>query len=152
MYPKQHAILGLIFATILFLFFPEIGFLGFSLIVFSSVLIDVDHYVNHVLNKKDWNLKNAFRWHVFKGKKLLSLLRAERNNYYTGFFFLHGLEVLILFFILSFFFKPFLFIFIGFSFHLILDIIYQTTFSDRIDRVSLIYDFFKFKKLNLLNE
>lgn len=64
--------------------------------------------------------------------------------------FFHGIELMILLFFLSFIFKPLFFIFIGASFHLLLDLVYQTTYSERIDRFSLIFDFFKYRNLDFI--
>ena len=89
MYPKQHLILGVVFASLLFFLFPKVGIIGFFLISFSAVLIDVDHYLYYVYRKKDWSLKKAFHWHVTQGNKLLFLPREKRKNIFLGFFFLH---------------------------------------------------------------
>jgi len=145
MYPKQHLFLGIIFTTFLFIFFPEIGIAGISIILSSTVFIDVDHYIYYIYKKKDWSLINAYKNSMEKTKKLFSLSRKKRNGIYLGFYFLHGIEILFLVLALSFFSKYFLFVFAGFSFHLLLDIIHQTTYWDRIDKFSLIYDYIKFK-------
>ena len=150
MYPKQHLFLGAIFATALFLLFPKIGFLGASLVLISSILIDIDHYLYYVYKKRDFNLKNAYFWIIGNGKAMCSLPKNKRNQCYMEFFFLHGIEILLILFLLIKFSNYFLFIFAGVSFHLILDITHQTTYVDRIDRFSVIYDFFKYKKLTQL--
>ena len=41
-------------------------------------------------------------------------------------------------------------VFIGVTFHLILDLIEEISWEGRIDKISLIYDYFKFKKLKLI--
>tara|TARA_Y100000034_G_scaffold97007_1_gene118337 strand:- start:814 stop:1245 length:432 start_codon:yes stop_codon:yes gene_type:complete len=142
--------LGLIFALILLVIFPQIGLIGFLLISFSTVLIDVDHYIYYIYKKKDWNLKNAHSWFIENTKKFHSLSRTQRNKVYGGFCFLHGTEILLVLLLFTIFSKYFLFIFIGFTFHLFLDITYGRILMDRIDRISSIYDFFKFKKLKHL--
>ncbi len=174
MYPKQHLFLGIIFAIFLFIFFSEIGIIGILIILLSAIFIDVDHYIYYVYQKnyalprsflgfgnsrtlrcaisqefpnkkKDFSLINAYENSMDKTKKFLLLPKSERNNAYLGFYFLHGIEILFLILALSFFSKYFLFIFAGFSFHLLLDIVHQTTYWDRIDKFSLIYDYIKFK-------
>jgi hypothetical protein len=150
MLPKQHFLFGAIFAGVLLLLFPRIGLIGFFLILASSVLIDVDHYLYYVYKKRDLSLKNAHNWFIRRLKKFLLLSREKRNKFYTGIFFLHGVEVLIILFFLSFILKYFLYILIGFAFHIILDLVFQTIYIDRIHKVSVIYDYFKFRKLEFI--
>ncbi len=148
MYVKWHVILGFIFSVLLFFLFPKIGFIGFLIIWASSVFLDVDHYLAYVYLKKDWSLIRAYKWHMKKNKKSLSFSRKQRNNFYISFSFLHGIEfLLILFFLTIFISKYFLFILIGAAFHLLLDNLYERKYNSRCDKISLIYDFLKFKKL-----
>ncbi|MBU4070195.1 MAG: hypothetical protein KJ646_04395 [Nanoarchaeota archaeon] len=150
MYPTQHLILGAIFSLLLLFLFPQIGFLGASIIILSTVLIDVDHYVYYTFKKKDLSLKNSYNWFIRKVTTFNNLPRKQRNKFYIAFCCLHGLEVLLILLIFSTMFQYFFFIFIGFSFHLLLDLVSETRHRDRIDRISLIYDFFKFKKLKFI--
>ncbi len=151
MYPKQHIILGAIFSLFLWIIYPQINLIGLSLLFFSSVLIDMDHYLYYFYKKKDWNLRRAYKWFMDNEKKFLSFPRKLRNNYYGGFFFLHGIETLFFLIILTTLIsKFFFFIFIGISFHLLLDIVDETKSQDRIDKSSVIYDYLKFKKLKFI--
>lgn len=152
MYPKQHIILGAIFSGILFFLFPQIGLIGFSLIFLSSILIDVDHYLYYVYKKKDWNLKKAHKWFLDHEEKFHYLSRKKRGSFYGGLCFLHGIEILLILLLLSIISKYFFFIFIGLAFHLLLDIVDQTKCHDRIDKLSIIHDFLKFKKLKFIGE
>lgn len=153
MHPRYHVIIGLIFSLILLYFFPKIGTIGFFLIWFSSVLIDVDHYLYYVYQKKNWNLKKAYLWFRIGSKKLNKLSKKQRSQFYQGFSFLHGFEILLLILIVGFFISEiFYFIFIGFTLHLFLDLIYQRTLHNRFDKYSIIYDFIKYKKLRFIEE
>lgn len=153
MYPKQHIIFGIVFSLLLFIIYPQINLIGLSLLFFSSVLIDVDHYTYYVYKKKDWSLRRAYKWFMSNEKKFLSLPRKLRNNYYGGFFFLHGVEMLFILILLTMFVsKYFFFIFIGIFFHLLLDIVDEPRYKDRIDKVSVIHDFLKFKKLKFVDQ
>ena len=152
MLPKTHFLFGILLSFILVYFF-DFSLVGGIIIVLATVLIDVDHYLYYVYLKKDWNLKNAFSWFVDQGKKLDPLTREQRNEFYHGFCFLHGVEVLMVLYLLGIFISPyFLFVLFGFAFHLGLDLIHQKTIYDRIDKFSLIYDYFKFKKLKFIEE
>lgn len=149
MYPKQHIIFGFIFSFILFLISPEqIGIFGASIIFFSSFLIDVDHYIYYLIKNKSFSLLKAFNYFSDARKKYMKLSFEKRREYYSGWCFFHGLEWIILFIILGVFvFKYFLFVAIGFAFHLCLDWIEEFSKCPRKDKFFVIYDFFKFKKL-----
>ena len=150
MLPRTHAIFGILFSLAVVYFF-NLSIVAGIIIFLSSLLIDIDHYLYYVYKKKKWNLKDAYSWFVKRKKKMLLLHRDQRNKTYTGFFFLHGFEILILLFALGYYISVyFYYILIGFSFHLFFDLIHQRTIHDRVDRVSLIYDFYKCKKLKLL--
>jgi len=112
MLPKTHALLGLIFSLIIF-FILHITPFYTSLIFFSSVFIDTDHYLWYVIQKKDFNLKKAF--YFFKNLK--------KHPPYLMIF--HTLEFFLLILILSFFWKSFFYVFLGMLFHVSLDIIYE---------------------------
>jgi len=123
MYPKTHLIFGLIFAGLIWLFFPPIGFLGFFLILVSSVLIDVDHYLFYVWKVKDWSLIRAYRWSIKVDKILLTLKREEIQEYKSFIFIFHGIEFwLILLFLIPLS-NTFVFILLGIAIHMVLDFI-----------------------------
>ncbi len=148
MYPKYHIILGFIFTIIIYLFFPSINFMYLTIIFLSSFLIDLDHYLFYVYSKKDFNLKNAYKWFDNHSKKFKSMNLSQRNYHYVQLFFFHGIEILLILLILGFMVSQiFLLIFAGFVFHLTLDLIHQLFYGYRIDKMSIIYDYFKYKKL-----
>jgi len=152
MYVSRHIIWGFIFSLLILLLFPQIELIGFFLIWSSSVLIDFDHYVYYIYKKKDWSLMKAYNWNMNKTKQFLSLSRKERNKTFTGFFIFHGLEILIILFILGIFLsRYFFFISLGILFHTLLDIVYSSQYMDRFDKFSLILDIFKFKKLKFID-
>ena len=151
MLPKYHILFGFILSLILFLTFPSINLIEAGVIFLSSFLIDFDHYVYYVLSKKSISLRKAVNYFLIKRKKLSNMNIKKRNKFYSGFCFLHGIESLIILFIAGIFLsKYFLLIFIGFNFHLFLDIIEEIHNNSRIDKISAIYDWFKFKKLKFL--
>ena len=144
MLPRYHIILGFSFSLILYLIFPFVGLSGFLIIFFSSFLIDVDHYLYYVFKKKDLNLKKAYKYFFEKRKKCISSTKPLKEMPNPANYFLHGIEVLLVLFIFGIFVnKIFLFIFIGFSFHLFLDILEQIYYGFRIAKISLVYDFIK---------
>ena len=148
MYPQQHVIFGFLLALLLLFLFPEIGLLGAATIFLSSFLIDIDHYIYSAIKRKDYNPISIIKWHYSIEKKFLGKSRKERSKYWVGWNFLHGFEILLLLLIFSFIFSIYFFyIFIGFLFHLIPDWIKDYSYQDRLDKVSIVYDYFKYKKL-----
>lgn len=146
MLPKYHIIFGFLFSAILFLIFPFIGFLGFLIIFASSVLIDVDHYIYYIFAKKNLSLKNAYKYFFEKRKKYIFALSSSNEKINPAMYFFHGIEILLILFILGIFLNElFLFVFIGFSFHLFLDVLEQVYYRFRIAKVSLIYDFINYR-------
>ena len=147
MFPRVHFILGIIFAATLLYLFPQIGLFGAILIFLSSFLIDVDHYIFYVIIEKDLSLSNAYNWHLMNRKKMKKLSKKERRKHKNEILFFHGLEPLIILYFLSLFYLPFMFILIGFTFHLVLDIFDEIRTNRRVDKISLIYDLIKYKTL-----
>lgn len=121
MKPSSHLIFGFIFSLILFLIFPAISWPGFLIIFLASVFIDVDHYMYYVIKKKDWNLKHAYFWFVEKEKKFQKLSIKERKQFCLPLCFLHTMEFLLIFAVLSIYSNIILYIFTGFVFHIFLD-------------------------------
>ena len=148
MKPFEHLFFGVLFSFLLWILFPQIGALGVSLIVFASVFIDVDHYLAIVIRDRKLGIKRAYNWHIFAGKEICKLPKKERDNLYICWCFFHGMEVIILLFLLGFLSKYFFFLFLGASLHLLLDLVEQTTYLERIDKFSSLFDFFKFRKLD----
>lgn len=125
MFPSKHFFFGLIFSLILLTLFPRIGFFGFALILLSTVLIDVDHYLYYIYKKKDISLRNAIRWSVLTGENYMKLSKKDKKGVYLGVYIFHGIEfVLILMFIMFYFnYSPILYLITGITFHHILDLI-----------------------------
>jgi len=145
MYPSQHLAIGIIFAGILFLIFPEISILGFFLIVASTVLIDVDHYLIYIGITGDWSLKNAYNWYRARGKKFKKLSREERKELGKCFFIFHGAEPLIVVFLLAYFVNSlFYFILIGMCLHMFLDVAFGVFHGYGFRKIFLVYDIYRF--------
>jgi len=149
MLPKYHILLGFLFSLILFIFFPFIGLLGFLIIFFSSFLIDVDHYLYYVFKNKIFSINKAYKYFFELRKRAMTKSLKEKMAKVANprMYFFHGIEVLLILFLLGFFInKIFLFIFIGFAFHLFLDLVEIIYYGFRISKISLVYDFIKIKR------
>jgi hypothetical protein len=110
MLPHYHLIYGTILA-ILLLLFPGITYIEAIIVLLSSFLIDIDHYISYIIIKKDLSLKKAYFWERYENKA-----KGKLN-------ILHTIEVLVILGILSIYIKYIFFIFIGFIFHFILDLL-----------------------------
>lgn|SRR4030042_214059 len=152
MLPKYHFIFGLSFVIFLYFLFPQISLLGLSIIFLSSFFIDVDHYLYYFLKEKNLNLKRGYNWYKNKIKRTYSLPMSERKKIYSGFYLFHGIEWIILLFLLGYFISSFFtFIAIGFLFHLIVDVFHEIYFKRSIDKSSLIYNYYRWRKLKIKN-
>lgn len=153
MLPKNHLLFGIIFALVLLVIFPQIGIIGFSLVALSSVLIDVDHYLFYVYKKKNLSIKKAFQWNLDTGKKFFLLPESKRKEVYGVFCFLHGIEVLALLFFLSLFFGPFIFIFLGFTFHMFFDVLSEYRCIGKVtSKFSIALDYIRIKNSTFIDE
>ncbi|VVB82557.1 Uncharacterised protein [uncultured archaeon] len=147
MLPKYHLILGIFFVTIFyFIFHTNIFYL--LIILLSSVLIDVDHLFYFFIIKKDCNPFHAYNWYTERWKKSKKLSREQLKKTYIGFYMFHGIEILAVLYLLGIYFPIFFFIFIGFAFHMIVDIPDEIIKKGTIEKSSLIYNYYRFRKLN----
>ena len=148
MLPKTHTFFGFIFSFTIFLIFPEIGYFGFLIIWTSSIFIDVDHYLFYAITKKDWSLRNAYKYFIKMNSLHNKLSRKERRKLpYNVFCIFHGIEAILFLILLSLFHKIFLYILIGFIFHEFLDFIYLIYHGYKLNHVgSQTYNILNYKK------
>jgi len=129
MLPKTHFIFGLIFALIIFYLFPQINLTGFFIILMSSFLIDIDHYLLYIIIKRDFNLKKSHKWFVDKRNYALTLPKEKRRKLNPFPCIFHGFETTAILILLSFVSVIFFYILLGFLFHELLDGIYAVYYS-----------------------
>jgi hypothetical protein len=147
MLPHIHFIFSLFLGIILFYCIPEIGLFGFILIISTGVLIDIDHYIFYIYKKRDFNLIKAINWFLEQDRTLRKLPFEKRKEFFQGFFIFHGLEFLVIIYILGLYLhRLFFLILISSIFHLFLDYLYQIKIYGRKNKISIIYDFINFKK------
>jgi hypothetical protein len=146
MNPFWHFLFGAILSLFLLFLFPEIGIINISILFFSSILIDADHYFFYIYEKRGFNLRKAYSYFLNNKKKMKELEGHFPSFSRSSFFIFHGLEVILLVFLLSFLFKPFYFVFMGLSFHLILDLFEQAVYSKSFQKISVVNDFLNYKR------
>jgi hypothetical protein len=123
------------------------------LIIASTVLVDVDHYIYYVFKKKNFSLIKAYKWYQSNRIKSHHLSREEKRKIYFGFHFLHGVEILaIIYFLYAYASSLFLYVLIGYSLHFFADLIVEGIWCGTIDKVSVIYNFLKGRKLKFIDD
>jgi len=115
MFPSKHIIYSFIFCLFLLIILPYGNYLYLLIIFLSSVLIDIDHYLLYVYRNKNLSLIKSWRWHIY----LHNNLKESKIPFLHIF---HTFEFIFLVFVLSLFYKIFIWIFIGLIFHVILDL------------------------------
>ena len=145
MYPKQHLIINfLVSLPFLFLINPIYALIIF----FSSVLIDVDHYLYYVSQEKKIFLLKAYKWYMIKDAKWRLLSTKERKKHSRSILIFHGAEQIILLSLFSIIYYPLIFITLGFLIHLIEDLIEDIPLGVAKRKFSLIYSIYYYNKLN----
>jgi len=107
MLPKMHFLLGLIFSLLLF---PLIGW-NSIIVLATTVLIDIDHYLLYVFRKKDFSLRKSFYYffnNEFGENRILCIF--------------HTAEFWTILLIASFFYSTFFYVLLGVTFHFFLDL------------------------------
>ena len=115
MLPKYHFIFSFLISFLLLIF--NVSPIFCLLFFLSGFLIDADHFIYYVKEKKDFNLRNAYYYHKNYLEKDL-----KRKNKESIVLIFHTAEFILLLLILSFIFWFFLPIFLGCLFHLLTDI------------------------------
>jgi hypothetical protein len=153
MHPKIHFIVGVLFIILLYFLFPQISFLNLFIILSSNVLIDGDHYFYYSFKKKDLNPIRCYKWYLENIKRTVSLSMDERKKIYSGFYLFHGIEWIIILLLFGIYFFPILsYVGIGFLLHFLVDTPSEFYFKGTKDKSSLIYNYYRFRKLKSLGK
>ena len=142
MLPKTHIIINLIISLILLLLFlPPFGVL---ILFLSSFLIDVDHYLYYVIIKKRFSLKSSYNWHKIRRDKFLQLSFKERKKHRKCILILHGIEPILILFLLSKFLPLLIYVALGFIIHIIEDLIIERKLGCAGHKMSVIYSIYDY--------
>lgn len=148
MKPVTHLISGFFLGLILFLIFPEVGILEATLVFFSSFLIDGDYLLYYFYKSKNLSLIKTYRYAKEKGQSYKKLSRKDRKKYFRAFRAFHGIEALVVLFLLGHFLhQGFYYILIGSALHLAMDWSYEIKHNLRQDKISIILSMIRFRKL-----
>ena len=105
---KTHIIISGILALALF---PIIG-LNALIVFFSGILIDFDHYMQYVIDFKDYSLKRSYKYFV-------STVPTDVLQIF------HVVEFLIILLVMAFFIEFLRYVIIGISVHIAMDFLYM---------------------------
>jgi len=153
MHPTEHLISGIIVAGVLFLIYPSVGLLGALLIIISTVLVDIDHYIFYAIKKRDLSLVHAYRWYRDIRRRTHHMPKKEKSKIFFGFHFLHGIEIFAIIYLLYAYVNPiFLYVMIGYSLHFFADLLVETIWCGRTDKISVIYSFIRMNKLKFVDD
>lgn len=123
MIPRYHIILGAVFTFLIWVAAPQTNLIYLTLVFLASFLVDIDHYIISVMRTKKIGLKNSFQYH--KELREIELTEKKKGIKRKGDFHLfHTIEFHVLIGILSIWFTPFFYIFIGMVFHSLTDLAY----------------------------
>ena len=109
MLPKSHILISLLVTFILVKIF-HISFFYGVILLFSAILIDVDHYLLYVYQKNNLSLKKAYWYFYNRGIKFRKISRDKRKKYKEDILLFHNIEFLIIIFFLSWFYFPIFYI------------------------------------------
>ena len=138
MLPKWHVLYSFALIYLLAILF-HFSLFALLLLFLSAVFIDIDHYFLFVLKQKklhpkkfwDWSMKTKMEWNKIE----------DKNIYQYPIFIFHGLESLLILAILSFFNLLFFWIFLGFAFHIFLDLLQLLYREEKMHKLSQIYTY-----------
>lgn len=145
MYPQSH----FLFALFISLIFVKYGIFDYKialLIAIIAVLVDIDHFINFIIRKGDYSLRDAWNAGILKHMKERTFI-----HHYLGFILITAIIVLL------FFFNRTWFWIVGISYysHMFLDYaklnvlkikgkitIKEAGFVEKINKFELLFDVF----------
>ncbi|MSS74259.1 hypothetical protein EXS72_01325 [Candidatus Pacearchaeota archaeon] len=125
MLPRWHIFWGLIFSVIFKILVPQTTYISVFLIWFASVFIDFDHYLSAGIKTKNWRIKHSLKYNYEKRNQIMTIKKTKDLCEKGDFHIFHTFESHIFIGILSIFFAPLFFIFIGMILHSTLDVIWM---------------------------
>jgi len=124
MLPKWHALINFVFVYILY-WFTSLTIIQAATIFLAAVLIDVDHYLYYILVKKKFSIKSPYNWFKLKRQRLIQLSKEERKKHKHVILIFHGIEPIIILFLLANYFPILAYISFGFAIHIIQDLVIE---------------------------
>lgn len=124
MLPKWHVFYGALFTLLLWYVAPNVGWINLTCVFFASFLIDLDHYISAVMYNKSLSIKSALMHYDEVSRKIESDNKRGIRHKEPHFHVFHTIEFHLLIALMGFLYTPFFYIFIGMTFHSLLDVYY----------------------------
>ena len=146
---STHVMLSLIVAIILY---PFIGL--YSIVFFlAGFLIDFDHVIEYTIRKGDYNPFNAYKSQIKEFyKERRDIIKKKKISYERRLYIFHLLEVVAIIGIWGIFSKIAFYIFLGFMFHILLDLLYEVyiriKYGDIIKNLGKHYSLISYSRRN----
>ncbi|MFW6046258.1 MAG: hypothetical protein ACOCP4_00410 [Candidatus Woesearchaeota archaeon] len=138
----------ILFSLILSIFFYSIDVPAFFILTFfiSSVLIDLDHLLDYFISFPN----ELFRPIYFISSRIKYFFSLDWYSVNKKIVFLHSIELLLILSIINLFINSNLLFFVifGFSFHLTLDVVYNTLLMDNTPFLFYFFTYRFFKGFN----
>lgn len=135
MMPKWHVLYSFVLCYLLFLF-TQISIFSVGIIFLSAIFIDLDHYFLFILKQKKFNPKFFWEWSLKKKEEWRKI--ENKKLYQYPIFLFHGFESLLILALLSFVNLFFFWVFVGFAFHIFLDLLHLIYKEEEMHKVSQI--------------
>lgn len=121
MLPRWHVFWGAVVSCLLVYVAPGLPWSYYVLFFLASVFIDTDHYITAVHATKKWRLQDSFAYYERLGARVqVDKAQGVRKRY--DFHLFHTIEFHILIGLLGIWWTPFFYLFLGMSFHSLLDV------------------------------
>ena len=122
MIPRWHILFGAIFTILVWIVFPNISPVFYWVIFLSTFMIDIDHYLLGVAKTGKWGLFSSLEY-------FRMLVKKEKHNKMRGIrkkgnlFVIHTIEVLAVLGVLGYYSDWIFYMFVGFIFHFLVDLV-----------------------------
>jgi hypothetical protein len=145
MRPRAHLIFGSIFALTCYFLLDVVGFNeAFIIWIASWIIIDLDHAIRYSIKTGSFSPLKFWKWSQERHEEWKRIPHHKRRLRQHPIFILHGIEALVVLFLLGLKWDIFNWILIGFIFHLIFDWINLYIENENISyKMSVIWVFWR---------
>jgi hypothetical protein len=121
MLPRWHVLWGGVFTLVLWIAAPTLPFYAYLCVFFASVFIDFDHYIAAGMKTGSWRLDDALEYYKTQGMQVQKDQEKGIRKVYD-FHLFHTIEFHFFVALISIWWSPAFYLFIGMVFHTLLDL------------------------------
>jgi len=145
MQPKEHIFYGGLFAMACYFLLPVVGsYEAFVIWIATWFIIDLDHAIFYSVKTLNFNPVKFWKWSKHHRERWLRIPGHKKRELQHPIYIFHGIEALVVLFLLGLKWDVFHWVLIGFVFHLILDWIHMCYLDEDIMyKVSWIWVLFR---------